>query len=66
MLRRRKRLLRLHLEGREESVEGILLGFEAGHYRLANARLLETAERSIGIGETWVPRDKVVYAQVVG
>lgn len=66
MLRRRKRLLRLHLEGRDESIEGIFLGYEAGHYRLANAKLLETAERSIGLGELWVPRERVLHCQVVG
>lgn len=66
MFRRRKRLLRLHIEGRDESIEGIFLGFEAGHYRLANARLLETADRSIPLGEAWVPRERVLHCQVVG
>ena len=67
MLKRKRRLLRLHLEGNKPSLEGIFLGFEAGHYRLANARLLETGDRSIDLeGEAWVPRERVLHAQVLG
>jgi hypothetical protein len=64
---RRRRLLRLHLEGNRPSVEGVFLGFEAGHYRLANAKLLKTAEQTIELdGETWVPRERVLHGQVLG
>lgn len=63
---RRRRLLRLHMEGNRPSVEGVFLGFEAGHYHLANATLIEAAERTHELGETWVPRERVLHAQVLG
>lgn len=64
---RRRRLLRLHLIKQEPSIEGVFLGFQAGHYRLANASMLETTERTHALeGETWVPRDRVLYGQVIG
>lgn len=67
MIWRRRRLVRLHLVGQEPSIEGVFLGFTAGHYRLANASMIETAERTHVLdGEAWVPRDRVLYAQVVG
>lgn len=64
---RRKRMLRLHLKDADFSVEGVLLGFEAGHYRLGAGKHLEDAGRTRPLdGETWVPRENVIYAQVVG
>lgn len=66
MLKRKRRLLRLHLDGGQPSIEGIFRGFEAGHYRLANAKLLRTTEQSLPLGETWVPRERVLHAQVLG
>lgn len=54
------------MEGNRPSVEGIFLGFDAGHYRLANAKLLETTDRTHELGETWVPRERVLHAQVLG
>jgi hypothetical protein len=69
ILQRRKRLLRLHLKDEDRSIEGIFLGYEAGHYRLANARLIESVAgqvQSYGLdGESWVPRDRVLYGQVL-
>lgn len=67
MFTRKRRLLRLHLEGGQPSIEGVFLGFEAGHYRLAAAKLLEAADRTIELhGEAWVPRERVLHAQVLG
>lgn len=63
----RKRMLRLHFKEKDFSVEGVFLGYRAGHYRLANARELAGAGTSRALsGETWVPRANVIYAQVVG
>lgn len=60
-------MLRVHLKDADYSLEGVLVGFEAGHYRLAAGRHLEDAGRSRALeGETWVPRENVIYAQVVG
>lgn len=62
---RRKRLVRLHLASDERSFEGVLVGFEAGHYRLVNAKMLETAERTFELGEIWVQRERVLLVQTV-
>lgn len=60
-------MLRLHLLNGEASVEGIFLGFVAGHYRLANATHVLAEDQSVPLeGEAWVPRDRVLYAQVIG
>jgi hypothetical protein len=67
LFRRRRAIVRLHLEGSNASVEGLFLGYAAGHYRLVNARHLEAADQSIPLeGEAWVPKKRVLYAQVIG
>ena len=64
---RRRRLVRLHFDGKDFSIEGILLSVTATHYRLANASHLETDERTHALdGETWVPRANVIYLQIIG
>lgn len=64
---RRRRLVRLHLEGQSFSIEGVLLEVSASHYRLANASHLEAEKRTHSLeGEAWVPRDRVLYLQVIG
>lgn len=64
---RRRRLVRLHLEGQSFSVEGVLLEVTGKHYRLANVSHLEAEERSHALeGEVWVPRERVLYCQVIG
>lgn len=63
VFKRKTRLLRLHLDGKP-SIEGVFLGYEAGHYRLANAKLLlEDPPRTLELGEAWVPRERVLHAQ---
>ncbi len=61
----RKRLVRLHLEGSQPSIEGILTGFWANHYVLATATVLETPERSYELDglSVRVPRERVVMVQ---
>lgn len=64
---RRKRLVRLHLASDERSIEGILVGQDVGHYRLANAKMLESADRTLELsGEVWVQRERVLLVQVLG
>lgn len=64
---RRKRLVRLHLQDGAPSIEGFLLGQAAGHYQLAAPKLLEAQERTLELaGEAWVPRERVLYVQVLG
>lgn len=45
---RRKRYVRLHLEGMDSSVEGIFVGFWAGHYVLRESKVVSavTGQRS--------------------
>lgn len=63
---RRKRMVRAHIEGQEFSVEGILVGLEAGHYKLANATHIASPSESWNLpGVTWVPRERVLYLQEV-
>lgn len=64
---RRKRLVRLHFDGKDASLEGVLLAVQSGHYRLANASHLESEGRTHALdGEAWVPRERVLYLQVIG
>lgn len=61
----RKRMLRLHFKDADHSIEGIFVGFAAGHYHLQKGVLWEARDRSLEIGETWVPRERVLHAQVL-
>jgi hypothetical protein len=62
---RRRYLVRLHIEGQEFSLEGVLVGIEAGHYKLANARHIESPTESRNLtGITWTPRERVLFCQV--
>lgn len=64
---RRKRSVRLHFKAgvSESSIEGILVGQWAGHYRVAGARQIESAERSYNLEgpELLVPRENVLHIQ---
>lgn len=60
-------MVRLHLEDPHPSVEGVLYGMEAGHYKLKKPEMLEATNRTQQLdGELWVPKERVVYVQVVG
>ena len=61
---KRKRLVRLHLVGDEPSIEGILVGRTDGHYRVEQASVIESAERSHAV-EGWVlvPVARVAFVQ---
>lgn len=62
---RRRYLVRLHIEGQEFSLQGVLVGIEAGHYKLANARHIVSPDESQNLtGIVWQPRERVLYCQV--
>ena len=62
----RRRLVRLHQLDPAPSIEGVLVGFVAGHYRLLKPVLLESPERSHSMGvEAWVPRERVIFVERV-
>lgn len=64
---RRKRLVRAHIEGKDFSIEGVLVSQTRRHYVLANASHLESAERTHPLdGQVWLPRERVLYLQVTG
>jgi hypothetical protein len=63
LLRRRARFVRLHMDG--ASMEGLLLGRDADHYRLANVTLLKEAAKVQLDGEQWVPVERVIFVQVL-
>lgn len=63
----RKRRVRVHLRDETRSLEGIWVGNAAGHYRLAAAEQLEAVDRTLELeGEAWIPRERVLYLQVLG
>ena len=56
--------MRLHLEGMDQSIEGIYIGTWAGHYVLKAAALLEGPERTRDLdGIVRIPRSRVLFAQ---
>ena len=62
----RKRLVRIHLEGATESVEGILLGRSRGHYVLLAASLVAGEDQTYKLDgpHILVPRERVLFVQV--
>lgn len=51
----------------EVTLEGVFLGFEADHYRLAAAVHVRSDGEGIPLdGEAWIPQTRVLYAQIVG
>jgi hypothetical protein len=63
----RKRRVLIHLVDSRSSFEGILVGIDANHYRLANPRELVTADQTRDLtGDLWLPRQRVLYVQVLG
>lgn len=68
---RGRRLVRIQLLSNKGddagAVDGVLLGTVAGHYRLVNCYFYEhrpNAEGQEMIGETWIPKDKVLLLTV--
>jgi hypothetical protein len=65
---RRRRLVRAHLVGMTESVEGILTGRTRDFYILAAAKVVnETGDTHTltGSGESLIPRDRVLFLQTL-
>lgn len=66
MLTLRRRRVRIHQVGDLPTIEGILIGSLDNHYRLLKPVLWESASRSHELnGEAWVPRERVVFVEVV-
>lgn len=64
----RRRLVRLHLEGDNPSLEGVLVGWpkwHAGHYVLRLPQLIEATDRTVSLDgrSVRVPRERVVFCQ---
>jgi hypothetical protein len=64
----RKRLVRLHLEGSNPSLEGLLVGWpnrNAGHYVLKMAQMIERVDAAVTLDgvAVRVPRERVVFVQ---
>jgi hypothetical protein len=69
MKRRVRGLVRLHMKKDKRSFEGLLLETVEGHYRLANAKLLQDTNREHDVaidGDSFVPCADVHYVQKVG
>lgn len=66
MLLLRRRRVRLHQLADAPTIEGILVGSLDSHYRLLKPVLWENPERSHDLeGEAWVPRERVVFVEVI-
>lgn len=66
MLRRRTRVVRLHLKNDPRSIEGVLVHADRMHYILQNARILVSSRREQDTeldGRTWWPREDVFHVQ---
>lgn len=65
MIPRRRRTLRLHIEGQDASIEGIFVGFWARHYVLRVPSIVEAPERTIALDghDVKVPRERVIFCQ---
>jgi hypothetical protein len=62
-----RQLVRLHLEGADPSIEGVLVGHAGGCYFLANAKLIGGPSESIPLeGRIEVPERRVLFAQLLG
>ena len=61
---RGKRMVRLHLDNTQPSVEGILAGRWSGHYVVLAANLLADGEVPVA-GHIEVPAERVLLVQVL-
>lgn len=66
----RRRQVRLHQLDPGPSIEGLLVGKpwrSAGHYVLRRPGLLQAADSTLELSaaEAWVPREKVVFVEVL-
>lgn len=67
MLRRRrpvKQLVKLHTVT-DQTFEGVLVGVDGGHYRLAAAKVERGGELQTVTGELYVPAERVLFLQTV-
>lgn len=64
---RRRRLVRLHHEKMEQSLEGFLVGVWGGHYILRAAKILEAEGRTLTLDgpEVRVPREHILFVEVL-
>lgn len=63
-MRRNKQLVRIHFDGNDLSIEGILMQTTDRHYILANAHHIASADTSFPLdGHAWIPRERVLYLQ---
>ena len=67
---RRKRYVRLHIEGMDQSVEGIFVGFWAGHYVLRETKVVsavggqrQAASTSLDGPSARFPKARVLFMQ---
>jgi hypothetical protein len=60
----KKRVVRLHFVGDSPSIEGIFLGTQASNYVLAKAELVREDSNVALEGETWIPKERVLFMQV--
>lgn len=67
----RKRLVRVHFRGDEATIDGVLVGRNADHYRLELPKMLEADSadevRTTPLdGAAEIPRERVLFLQLLG
>jgi hypothetical protein len=64
--RRWRRLARVHFADGSPSIEGVVLEIVAGHYRVANAQVVQADGDPVPLdGEAWIPTAGVLFVQVL-
>jgi len=66
-MRRRKRMVRLHLRGDLPSIEGIFTGFWAGHYVIRTPSVVASEQQTLALDgqDARVPKEQVMFVQVL-
>lgn len=67
ILKSRRKLVRLHMDGSRPSLEGILTGFWADHYLLTQPEIMAAPGETYALDgpEVRVPKTNVVFVEVL-
>lgn len=60
-------MVRIHMDGNQPSLEGVLDRSTLSHYVLLAPKVLEGPDRAVAIdGHVLVPKGRVLFVQVIG
>ena len=62
----KRRVVRVHFADDSPSIDGAYVGTSAGHYVIAKAGLVREEGEPVALdGEAWVPKERVLFMQVL-